>query len=413
MASRDNASNSLRGLIIGTALLEWHRRLEHVKRLKQGVAAWNAWRDDNPTVPDLIRADLSGADLSNANLSGADLTVADLSCANLSGADLTRASLQSANLRGGANLSDANLTGADLLSGADLSDANLTGANLRVANLRDANLRGANLFVANLSADMPNANLSDANLSDANLRGANLSGANLLRTNLSGANLSEARLGGANLTEAKLLRTIFGDVNLTSVTGLETCLHYGPCIIDHQTLQKSGHLPLSFLRGVGLPDSLIEYLPSIFTQGIQLYSCFISYSTKDQEFADRLYADLQNKGVRCWFAPHDLRIGKKIIDEVDAAIRLRDRVLLILSERSINSEWVEDEVTAGFEEERKRGEEVLFPIRLDDTVLKTKEAWAAKLRARLIGDFTQWKDHDAYKRSFARVLRDLTKREVS
>jgi hypothetical protein len=51
---------------------------------------------------------------------------------------------------------------------------------------------------------------------------------------------------------------------------------------------------------------------------------------------------------------------------------------------------------------------VLFPIRLDDTVLTAKEAWASKLRARLIGDFQRWKDHDAYKASFERVLRDLT-----
>jgi hypothetical protein len=154
---------------------------------------------------------------------------------------------------------------------------------------------------------------------------------------------------------------------------------------------------------------LIDYLPSLLNQAIQHYSCFISYSTKDQEFAERLHADLQNKGVRCWFAPHDLRIGKKILDEIDAAVRLRDRVLLILSEHAINSDWVEDEVTAGFEEERKRGEEVLFPVRLDEMVLNTKEAWASKLRARLIGDFTRWKDHDAYKKSFERVLRDLTK----
>src|SRR5262249_51049013 len=166
--------------------------------------------------------------------------------------------------------------------------------------------------------------------------------------------------------------------------------------LDYRTLQKSGPLPLAFLRGVGLPDMLIDYLPSLLNQAIQHYSCFISYSTKDQEFAERLYADLQDKRVRCWFAPHDLRIGKKILDAVDAAIRLRDRVLLTLSEHSINSGWVEDEVTAAFEEERKRRQEVLFPIRLDDAVIKTKEAWAAKLRARLIGDFRQWKDHDAY-----------------
>jgi hypothetical protein len=115
----------------------------------------------------------------------------------------------------------------------------------------------------------------------------------------------------------------------------------------------------------------------------------------------------RNKGVRCWFAPHDLPIGGKILDEIDAAIRLRDKVMLILSEHSIKSDWVEDEVTKAFEEERKRSGVVLFPIRLDDAVMDTNEAWAAKLRARNIGDFCKWKHHDAYQTSLERVLRDL------
>jgi isopentenyl diphosphate isomerase/L-lactate dehydrogenase-like FMN-dependent dehydrogenase len=156
-----------------------------------------------------------------------------------------------------------------------------------------------------------------------------------------------------------------------------------------------------------LPDALIDYLPSLLNQAIQLYSCFISYSTSDRDFADRIHADLQNKGVRCWFAPHDMPIGGKILDEIDAGIRLRDKVLLILSEHSIKSDWVEDEATKAFEEERKRGQTVLFPIRLDDAVMETDEAWAGKLRARHIGDFRRWKDHDAYSKSFERVLRNL------
>jgi hypothetical protein len=41
--------------------------------------------------------------------------------------------------------------------------------------------------------------------------------------------------------------------------------------------------------------------------------------------------------------------------------------------------------------------------------MDTNEAWAAKLRAdRHIGDFRRWKDHDPYKRSFERAVRDLT-----
>ncbi len=51
---------------------------------------------------------------------------------------------------------------------------------------------------------------------------------------------------------------------------------------------------------------------------------------------------------------------------------------------------------------------MLFPIRLDDVVMETNEAWAAKLRAdRNIGDFLRWKDRDAYEQSFERVMRDL------
>jgi hypothetical protein len=52
---------------------------------------------------------------------------------------------------------------------------------------------------------------------------------------------------------------------------------------------------------------------------IEFYSAFISYSSKDEALAKRLYADLQAKGVRCWFAPEDLKIGDKFSTEIDRA----------------------------------------------------------------------------------------------
>ena len=149
-------------------------------------------------------------------------------------------------------------------------------------------------------------------------------------------------------------------------------------------------------------------MPFLAGAAVQFYSCFISYSSKDQEFAERLYADLQGKGVRCWFAPHDLPIGAKTWDGIDQEIRTRDKVLLILSEGAIASDWVEDEVTTAFAEERHRDELVLFPLRLDNAVMDTDEPWAGKLRDnRNICDFTGWKDHEAYKATLDRVLRDL------
>jgi hypothetical protein len=103
-----------------------------------------------------------------------------------------------------------------------------------------------------------------------------------------------------------------------------------------------------------------------------------------------------------------MKIGAKILDTLDEAIRTRQKVLLILSEASIAAEWVEIEVKKALAEERQRGMTVLFPVRLDDAVFTTKEAWAALLRDdRNIGDFRAWKDHDAYQKALARVLRDL------
>jgi hypothetical protein len=60
-----------------------------------------------------------------------------------------------------------------------------------------------------------------------------------------------------------------------------------------------------------------------------------------------------------------------------------------------------------FEEERKRKQIVLFPIRLDDSVMATEEPWAVKLCARHIGDFRRWKRGDAYKKNLKRIIRDL------
>jgi hypothetical protein len=162
-----------------------------------------------------------------------------------------------------------------------------------------------------------------------------------------------------------------------------------------------------------VPDNFITYIASLTGEAIQYYSCFISYSSKDDAFAQRLHADLQQEGVRCWFAPEDMKIGDEIRPRIQESIKGHDKLLVVLSGHSINSSWVEDEVETAFEEEIWRKKTVLFPIRLDDTVMEAEQAWAAKIRrTRHIGDFSRWKAHDSYQQAFDRLLRDLKASEA-
>lgn len=353
---------------------------EHLAILKQGPEVWNKWRLENAEIAP--SPDLTGADLRNIDLSG----------------------------------------GVDSLSGR--SGFFLFLVDFRGANLSNTNLRGADLqFVLFQGANLTNADLSDASLLDTRLSGANCTGANLIGTDIHGtlfdhADLTHAKLNHAvfragsqhltNFTNSVLERTCFCDLDLRNAIGLNAVTHLGPSSIDVGTIYRSkGQIPDEFLIGVGLPDEMIAFVHSI-SGAIQFYSCFISYSSKDEEIAKRIHADLQTHGVRCWFAPEDLKIGDRFRARIDESILLYDKLLLILSGHSVSSSWVEKEVETAMEKERDQRRTVLFPVRLDDAVMDSKTGWAADIRrTRHIGDFRQWKDHDAYQKAFDHLLRDL------
>lgn len=274
-----------------------------------------------------------------------------------------------------------------------------------VPELNDTDFSGANLAGANLLyADFRRSLLTSTNFSGTELAGADLTGADCFA-----ANFSRSTLSGADFSGALLEGTVLGDVDLSDVEGLENVLHEGPCTIGIDTIYRSkGKIPESFLRGTGVPDDFIIYAKSLITNPIEFYSCFISYSSKDDAFAAELHAKIQAQHVRCWKDSEDLKIGDRFREEIEKAIRLHDKVLLVLSENSINSSWVEREVQAAFEKEQRQGSTVLFPVRLDDAVMDCSRAWAADIRrTRHIGDFRKWKNHDSFQKSLDRLLRDL------
>jgi hypothetical protein len=212
-------------------------------------------------------------------------------------------------------------------------------------------------------------------------------------------------------------------------------MHTSPSTIGTDTIRKSkGKIPNKFLLGCGLIDLDIECAklaaPELSEKEIidithvihdlrsrgRYPSVFISYSSKDQDFACKLYYDLQDNGVPCWFALQHMKGGRKILPQIFDAIQTHERTLAILSENSMNSDWDKTEIASAMQKEKNENKNVFFPISLVGIQEIKEWKWfdadtgrdlAKEIREYSISDFSNWQDAKAYQLSFERLLRDL------
>lgn len=282
---------------------------------------------------------------------------------------------------------------------------------LRNTNFNEENYSGANFRRVNFErAKLVGAVLSTANLSYTNLSLANLSSANLKKTHLGGATLKETILDGTKFQKAYLRSTTFINVNLSVAKGLDQVYHLGPSMLDFGTIYLSkGAIEEAFLHGVGIPDIFIAYIRSQGKAPFNYYSCFISYASENQPFAERLHNDLETEGVRCWLAQIDLKPGDRFPQHIEDAIRHHDKLIVVLSQYSIRSGWVEHEVQLAKEREHG-GEIILFPACLDTTYLSSWADWVTYLRYHShIGNFENWQNRYHYETALKKLLDALKK----
>ena len=203
-------------------------------------------------------------------------------------------------------------------------------------------------------------------------------------------------------------QTVFAGMDL-SEAALEAVKHLGPSTIGIDTLFLSrGRISPSFLRGAGLPEAGIK-LSVDAIHGMTCDSCFISYQSRDLVFAERLWTDLQNSGVRCWHAPEHMHAGE-IRTQIVEAIREYRRVIVILSEHSAKSEWIEYEIALARQKEVEESCTVLVPVSL---VPMSRVRWWKRpggllgLGEYFIRDFSNWQNPEAYRKSFSRLLAEF------
>jgi uncharacterized protein YjbI with pentapeptide repeats len=363
--------------------------------LRQGVASWNRTREsplcDNR--PHLHAAPLLFANLGNADLRGLDLSGIDFSRISLHQAILDKASLAYSSLAD-SHIEQASLRGADLLS-ADLSIVYAYGTRFDGADLRWCRISGA---------------FAGASFANADLRFATISG------DFEGTDFRSAQFGATSLLQV---------TNLAQAEGLASVRHDAPSIVSRDVLRASwGALPRSFLRGCGLADWEIEaarlYDPYISEsertsiayevlrlqtrQPINVAPIFICYSHRDGAFVDCIAKALDDRGVRYWRDIHHATSGR--IDEViDRGLRLNDVLLVILSEASINSRWVEMELSYAIDRKLK-----LCPVALDSSWSSSSRLSAdvvVQLEKHIILDFSQWENPERFAEQFRKLFEGL------
>jgi len=397
---------------------------EQLEILKQGADIWNEWRRENASaVIDLYQADLQDADLTHADLADANLAKAYLRGAYFIATSLSGANLSNAHLMN-AEFDDVEMNNADL-TGADLSKSTIWDGYISNTNLKKAVLRGTNISQTNLSG----TNLIEADLTETEFSRTNLDEVDFTNADLSGTIFRDVILNKANFSKTILGLTIFSNSDISTVFGLEDVIHKSPSTVGTDTLQRSmGKIPVAFLRGCGLSDWEIEsaklYHPNLTneeisriqyniydlraTQAIQVSPLFISYSHNDGVFVDKLESYLNKKGVRFWRDIHDMKSGR-MEKQIDRAMRLNPTVLLILSDHSQQSDWVEHEVRTARALEKETGRDVLCPVALNDSWKKSP--WSKRIMEQVteynILDFSAWKDDAKFKSTFNKLIDGL------
>ena len=92
------------------------------------------------------------------------------------------------------------------------------------------------------------------------------------------------------------------------------------------------------------------------------HDVFISYSHKNITAAQAICHELEDKGIKCWMAPRDIPVGAKYASVISKAIVHSKIVVLVFSDYSARSPWVESEINIAFSNRK-----TIIPYKIDKT----------------------------------------------
>lgn len=98
----------------------------------------------------------------------------------------------------------------------------------------------------------------------------------------------------------------------------------------------------------------------------QIGKVFVSHSSVDKPFVDRLVADLAGRGVPVWYDRLDLKVGESIPGAIGAGLSEAKYFAIILSAASVRSKWVQEELNSAVMKQVADGGTFILPLLLED-----------------------------------------------
>lgn len=91
-------------------------------------------------------------------------------------------------------------------------------------------------------------------------------------------------------------------------------------------------------------------------------SIFLSHTSVDKPFVEKLAKDLTRLGVKVWFDKWEIKVGESLTWKIEAGIRENEYLGVVLTPQSLESEWVKHELSAGLIKQLTSKKVVLLPI---------------------------------------------------
>ena len=94
-----------------------------------------------------------------------------------------------------------------------------------------------------------------------------------------------------------------------------------------------------------------------------MYKIFLSYSSKNKPIAHRLANDLRILGYDIWFDEWKIRVGQCIPTQIERGLEDSDFVVILLSQHSVQSAWVDREWKSAYWDEVNKNAIHILPVR--------------------------------------------------